>query len=179
MKRAVELLVLLSLLLTVDLTEARDRLSASSAGAAKSAIEQQSLRLCVGSDLPGNWRLVQFGAPRRFKNSQAPYLFPHQTFQYSVEGSMRSVHSRQPIPDRLDRLFASVPSALSYRIDGAGRVVLTVDGQRTAVETWSCLVVSRGGYDQTQEMALQQGDLVMTLHGSQGQPLFVRQLRRV
>lgn len=135
-------------------------------------------RSCTGEDLPGIWSLVTFDSSYRFKNPQAPYLFPYQLFHYSREQGAKSAHSRTPIFENSERVFEAVPLDLTYRVEPGGRVVLKTKEQGAVVEVWSCSVVGHDPRAKDDRTALRRGDVVMTLLGSHGQPLFVRHLRK-
>jgi hypothetical protein len=132
-----------------------------------------------GRRSPGNWQLVAFDSSYRFRNPQAPYLFPHQAFQYSHRGvSVKSAHSLQPLSGDPDQLFEAVPLDMTYRVEGKGRVVLKTKEHDETVETWSCRVITKDPEGTGDQIMPQRGDLVMTLMGSHGQGLFVRHLRK-
>ncbi len=158
--------------------EAKDRSVAKSLTRTGLAAHGNSSRACAGHDLLGNWQLVAFDSSYRFRNPQAPYLFPHQVFQYSNQGGAKSAHSRRPIIEQPDQLFEAVPMDMTYRVEGAGRIVLKTKGHNEVVETWSCTVVTQDREAMGDGTDLQRGDLVMTLMGSNGQALFVRYLRK-
>ena len=63
--------------------EAKDRPVAKSLTRTGSVAQGNPARTCVGEDVQGNWTLVTFDSSYRFRNPQAPYLFPYQVFQYS------------------------------------------------------------------------------------------------
>ncbi len=161
-----------------SVVEAKDRPVAKSLTRSGPAVHERALRSCAGEDVVGNWNLVTFDSSYRYRNPQAPYLFPYQLFQYSSERGAKSAHSRRPILGSPDRVFDTVPPDMTYRVEQGGRVVLTAKGHAEAVEIWSCSVVTQdreargGGND------LQRGDLLMTLIGRNGQALFQRHLRK-
>ena len=158
--------------------EAKDRPVVKSLARTGLAAQGNSSRVCADNDLLGNWQLVAFDSSYRFRNPQAPYLFPHQVFQYSNQGGAKSVHSLRPILGSPDQVFGTVPPDMIYRVEGNGRVILKTKGREGTVETWSCTVVIQGREMAGGGSALQSGDLVMTLLGSDGQALFVRHLRK-
>lgn len=158
--------------------EAKDRPVAKSLTRTGLAAQVNSSRACADNDLLGNWQLLAFDSSYRFRNPQAPYLFPYQVFQYSNHGGAKSAHSRKPILDSPDQVFETVPLDMTYRVERGGRVVLKTRGHEEAVETWSCTVVTQDREARGGGTALQRGDLVMTLLGSNGQALFVRHLRK-
>lgn len=159
-------------------TDAKDRPSGKSLTRPGLAVHAPSLRSCSGDDVLGIWSLVTFDSSYRFKKPQAPYLFPYQVFQYSREHGAKSAHSRTPILDSPDRVFEGVPLDLTYQVEQGGRVVLTAKGHAEAREIWACSVVTRKNQMSGSESDLQRGDLLMTLLGSDGQPLFMRHLRK-
>ncbi|MBP8154053.1 MAG: hypothetical protein KAX87_02115 [Nitrospira sp.] len=158
--------------------EAKDHAVAKSLTRTGLATHGQFSRACAADDLPGNWQLVAFDSSYRFRNPQAPYLFPHQAFQYSQRGGVKSAHSLQPLSGDPDQLFEAVPLDMTYRVEGKGRVVLKTKEHDETVETWSCRVITKDPEGMGDPTMLQRGDLVMTLMGSHGQGLFVRHLRK-
>jgi len=167
-----------SVLMLWGAVEAKDRTVAKSLTRTGSAVHEERTRICADRDLLGNWRLVTFDSSYRFRNPRAPYLFPHQVFQYSPRGGLKSAHSLRPIPDGPDRVFDSIPSGMTYRVEQGGLVVLKTSGHDEAVETWACRVVTKDSEEPTRGPSMQRGDLVMTLLGANGQALFVRHLRK-
>lgn len=158
--------------------DAKDRPAAKSLTRTVPTAQGNALRRCAGEDVLGNWSLVTFDSSYRFRNPQAPYLFPYQLFQYSSERGAKSAHSRTPIPGSPDRVFETVPPDMTYRVEQGGRVVLKTGGHDAAVEIWSCSVVTRDREARGGGSDLRRGDLLMTLLGRNGQALFVRQLRK-
>ncbi len=167
-----------SIMLATGSTVASDRPHAKSFTRPGLPASVSSLRTCSTDDLLGTWNLVTFDSSYRFKDPQAPYLFPYQVFQYSSDHGAKSAHSRRPMLDSPERLFEGVPLNLSYQVEPGGRVVLKTKGQDEAVEVWSCSVVGQDSQAKNDGTALRRGDVVMTLLGSHGQALFVRHLRK-
>lgn len=158
--------------------EAKNHPIAKSLPKPGSSLQAGTARTCGGEDVLGNWELVRFDSSYRFRNPQAPYLFPHQVFQYSNQGGAKSVHSLYPIVGNQTTVFGAVPLDMTYHIERRGRVVLKARGRDEPVETWSCEMVTQGHVTAGEGRAVQRGDLIMTLLGSEGQALFVRHLRR-
>ncbi|HQV10870.1 MAG TPA: hypothetical protein PKW52_06000 [Nitrospira sp.] len=167
-----------AMILTSESAEATDRSHAKSLTRPGLTAPASYSRSCTGEDLPGIWSLVTFDSSYRFKNPQAPYLFPYQLFHYSREQGAKSAHSRTPIFENSERVFEAVPLDLTYRVEPGGRVVLKTKEQGAVVEVWSCSVVGHDPRAKDDRTALRRGDVVMTLLGSHGQPLFVRHLRK-
>jgi hypothetical protein len=71
-----------------------------------------------------------------------------------------------------------VPLEMTYHVERNGRVILNTKGHDKPVEAWSCELVTRSRVTMESGSGLQRGDLIMTLLGSGGQPLFVRHLRK-
>lgn len=159
--------------------ESKDRPVAKSLTRTGPAINRSALRNCASDDVLGNWSLVTFDSSYRFRNPQAPYLFPYQIFQYSSLRGAKSAHSRLPILDSPDLVFETVVLDRTYRVERGGRIVIRTKGRGEPIETWSCRVVTQDHAAPGGESILQTGDLVMTLLGSEGQALFVRQLRKI
>ncbi len=124
--------------------EAKDRSMAKSLIRTGSAIQPGNARACARRDLLGNWELVAFDSPYRFRNPQAPYLYPHQVFQYSIRGAVKSAHSPQPILGKPDTIFEAVPVEMTYQVDRRGLLLHKVKGQDQPVERWSCERVGVG-----------------------------------
>jgi hypothetical protein len=131
-------------------------------------------------DLLGTWRLVTYSARFRVKDPAAPYLYPHQLFQFSIDGSMKSAHSPKAFVEPPGHILGKVPSVLRYEMDPVypGRVTVKSDGAGTGAETWQCLTITSDRKDPNSPVSVGTGDLVMTLVGKNGQPLFVRYLRK-
>ncbi len=158
--------------------EAKDHSVAKSLTRTGLAVPAGYARACARHDLLGNWDLVAFDSPYRFRNPQAPYLFPYQVFQYSHDGGVKSAHSLRPMLDKPGTFFEAVPSEMTYQVERNGRLLLKTKEQGQAVERWSCEIVTQDRKDPGLGSALQRGDLIMTLVGTGGQPLFVRHLRK-
>ncbi|MBA2487328.1 MAG: hypothetical protein H0V35_14795 [Nitrospira sp.] len=158
--------------------EARDHSMAKSLTRTGPAVQVGHARTCSGHDLVGNWLLVAFDSSYRFRNPQAPYLFPHQVFQYATRGGAKSAHSLRPISGNPEKLFETVPLEMTYRVERSGRVILKSKGHDESLETWSCKVVTQDHEAEERGSAMRHGDLVMTLQGTGGQTLFVRHLRK-
>lgn len=158
--------------------EAKDHAVAKSLARTGFASLGQSSRACGADDLLGYWQLVAFDSSYRFRNPQAPYLFPYQVFHYSHQGGAKSAHSLRPISGDPDQLFEAVPLDMTYRVERKGRVVLKSKAHDETVETWTCKVITEDPEGMGDQPMLQRGDLVMTLMGSHGQGLFVRHLRK-
>ena len=158
--------------------EAKDHAVAKSLPRIGLAGHGPSSRACAADDLLGNWQLVAFDSSYRFRNPQAPYLFPYQVFHYSQQCGAKSAYSLRPISGDPDQLFEVVPSDMTYRVEGKGRVVLKAKAHDETVETWACRVITQRAEAMAEGTVLQRGDVVMTLMGSAGQALFVRHLRK-
>jgi hypothetical protein len=158
--------------------EASDHSIAKSLTHSGTSVPVRHARACVGEDLQGNWELIRFDSSYRFKNQRAPYLYPYQVFQYSNEGGAKSLHSLRPIVGQSKSLFSPVPLEMMYQVKKSGRVFLKTRGRDAPVETWICEVVTQGYPISEEGNARERGDLIMTLIGSGGQPLFVRHLRK-
>ncbi len=158
--------------------EASDHPVAKSLAHSGTSVPVRPARACVGDDLLGNWDLIKFDSSYRFKNQRAPYLYPHQVFQFSIDGGVKSLHSLRPIVGQSEPLFSPVPLDLMYQVKKSGRVYLKTRDHGAPVETWVCEVVMQGRPIDEQGNARERGDLIMTLVGSGGQSLFVRHLRK-
>ncbi len=135
-------------------------------------------RPCEPADLPGIWRLLTYDSPRRFKNPHAPYLQPHQLFQFTSNGGMRSVHSSIPIRDNPVQVFQGSPSDMAYSLEPHGLLLVQAHGTAETKESWQCVAIMHDRYDGQRHPAMKRGDILMKLIGTRGQILFVRQLRK-
>ncbi|MGE3151436.1 MAG: hypothetical protein AB7G48_02345 [Nitrospiraceae bacterium] len=137
-------------------------------------------RSCRRVDLLGTWELVTFTARFRAKDPTAAYLYPHQVFQFSVDGSMKSAHSPKAFVGSPGHILDKVPSVLRYEMDAdyPGRITVRSNGSGTAAETWQCLTITSDQTGRNRPVPASPGDLVMTLVGKNGEPLFVRYLRK-
>ncbi len=178
-RRYLALLVLGAFLSLSASVEAKDRSVVRSLSEAIPVLPTGSVRTCTQEDLLGNWQLIRFDSPYQFRDPYAPYLLPHQVFQYSKDGAMKSAHSARPIAGSPDQVFDAIPLAMSYRMRLGGIVTLVKNGDDRVVETWRCAAVTGAQQDPDQQVAMKRGDLVMTLIGKQGQVVFVRHLRKV
>jgi hypothetical protein len=121
---------------------------------------------------------VTFDSPYRFRNPQAPYLFPHQVFQYSNRGAAKSAHSHRPIAGLPDTVFGTVPLEMTYRVEQGDVIVLKKNGPDQTVENWTCKVVTQDHEEGGGRISVKRGDVWLTLRGAEGQTLFVRHLRK-
>jgi len=148
-------------------------------GALRSAAEELPYsRLCQPQDLPGTWRLVKFDSHYQFKDPRAPYLLPHQLFQFSKSGGLKSAHSARPIEEEPQKVFARIPLAITYTLARNGMVSVKAKGTAEAKETWQCVTITQDRNDEDRRFAMKRGDIVMTLVGKHGQTIFMRQLRK-
>jgi hypothetical protein len=147
---------------------------------ASAEFDPSATRSCRRVDLLGTWQLVTYSTRFRAKDPTAPYLYPHQLFQFSVDGSMKSAHSPKAFVGSPGHILGQVPSVLRYEMDPdyPGRVTVKASGPRAAAETWQCLAITSEHKDPSGPASVGTGDLVMTLVGKNGEPLFVRYLRK-
>ncbi len=148
------------------------------AGDRPAAADKPFSRFCKARDLVGTWRLVKYTTPYEFKDPNAPYLLPYQVFQFTADGSMKSAHSPKPFQENPGNLFQAIPAVVTYGLERDGMVTVRAKGAATAAETWHCVAIIRDRKDEQHQVFMKRGDLVMTLMGKNGQPLFVRQLRK-
>ncbi|OLC43146.1 MAG: hypothetical protein AUG11_03890 [Nitrospirae bacterium 13_1_20CM_2_62_14] len=135
-------------------------------------------RFCKPSDLVGTWRLVKFSTPHEFKDPHAPYLLPHQMFQFLKDGTMKSAHSAIPLPDDPTKVFQAIASESTYSFVKAGQVTMKAKGPEAGEETWHCVTITEDRKIEARQVFMKRGDLVMTLIGMNGEPAFTRQLRK-
>ena len=150
---------------------------ALSARAAEKAAKPYS-RFCKQSDVIGTWHLVKFSTPYQFKDPQAPYLLPHQLFQFAKDGSMKSAHSAAPFQDDPGKVFKGIPVGATFAFEKEGLVTLKAKGATVGSETWHCVTITQDKKDDEHQVHMKRGDLVMTLIGKKGEPAFTRQLRK-
>jgi hypothetical protein len=149
------------------------------AGASKGQGSQKSIvRACTAKDVVGSWKLVKWNAPVHFNNPHAPYVMPHQVFQFNEDGGMKSAHSEQAFDGSPNKVLQHAPSVVKYEVDSNGLVTVRAKERPDASETWECNAVTENVDDQKRQVHLKRGDVVMTLLGKDGQPLYVRQLRK-
>lgn len=148
--------------------------------AASLEIDSSATRSCRRMDLLGTWQLVTYSARFRAKDPTAPYLYPHQLFQFSIDGSMKSAHSPKAFIESPGHILGKVPSVLRYEMDPdyPGLVMVKSSGPGAAAETWQCLTITSDRQNPNHPMSVGTGDLVMTLMGRNGEPLFIRYLRK-
>ncbi len=142
--------------------------------------EAPASRHCLPFDVIGTWELLAYGSPHQFKNPDAPYLYPYQVFQYSKEGLMKSAHSPTAFAETPSTVLEGVGTALSYEMLPNSHGLLAVkrtQSQRVA-ETWQCRTATIDQIDLVRRLTIKRGDLVLTLLGKSGDPLFSRHLRR-
>ncbi len=135
-------------------------------------------RFCKAHDLVGTWHLVKYTTPYEFKNPNAPYLLPYQVFQFTADGNMKSAHSPKPFRESPDKIFQEIPAVVTYGFARDGLMTVRTKGAAAAAETWHCVTIIQDWNDQEHQVFMKRGDLVMTLMGKKGQPVFVRQLRK-
>ena len=149
------------------------------AGAGKGqGAEKSIVRTCTAKDLVGSWSLVKWNAPVHFNNPHAPYVMPHQVFQFGEDGGLKSAHSEEAFDVSPAKVLQRVPSVVNYRVGSNGVVTVQAKERPEASETWECHTVVDNVDDQKRQVHLKRGDVVMTLLGKDGQPLYVRQLRK-
>jgi hypothetical protein len=147
-------------------------------GTTQTVAERPYSRFCKARDLVGTWRLVKFTSQFEFKDSHAPYLMPHQLFQFSTDGDMKSVYSLTPIQGDPTKALQSMPAVVTYGFGREGIVTVRAKGTIGASETWHCVTLTEDRRDEKQQMFMKRGDLIMTLVGKDGQAAFVRHLRK-
>ena len=135
-------------------------------------------RPCRPADLPGIWRLLNYDSPYRFKHPHAPYLQPHQLFQFTSDGGMKSVHSSLPIRENPAHVFQGSHTDMAYSLEPYGLLLVQAHGMAGTKERWQCVAIMRDRHDGERHPAMKRGDILMRLIGTHGQILFVRQLRK-
>ena len=103
---------------------------------------------------------------------------PHQLFQFSADGSMKSVYSSTPFQGDAAKVFQPMPAMVTYGLEHEGMVTVRAKGTIGASETWHCVTVTEDQRDERRQIFMKRGDLIMTLVGKDGQAAFVRHLRK-
>ncbi len=142
------------------------------------AADKPSSRFCKPQDLVGTWRVMKWTSEFQFKDPNAPYLLPHQLFQFSADGSMKSAHSAKAFTGDPRKVFQAMPAVVTYSFNQEGMVTIQAKDSAGASETWHCVSMTRDRADDRQKAFLKKGDIVMTLVGKNGQPLYARQMRK-
>ncbi len=143
-------------------------------------VERAASRPCGPIDLIGTWQLVGYGSPRQLNRTDAPYAFPYQVFRFAEDGTLQSAHSRTAFRETPEQVFTRLPTVLSYEMHPmqTGVVVVKRPDVDEAAETWFCRTLTIDQIDLTHRTLLRRGDVVLTLVGKSGAPLFTRHLRK-
>ena len=140
--------------------------------------DKPSSRFCKPQDLVGTWRVVKWTSEFQFKDPNAPYLLPHQLFHFSADGSMKSAHSAKPFDGDPKKMLKAMSAVVTYSFNHDGMVTIKAKSSPGASETWHCVSMTQDRADERQNAFLKRGDIVMTLVGKNGQPLYARQMRK-
>ena len=140
--------------------------------------DKPSSRFCKPQDLVGTWRVVKWTSNFQFKDPNAPYLLPHQLFYFSADGGMKSAHSAKAFDGDPKKMFQATPADVTYSFNQDGMVTIKAKDSTGASEIWHCVSMTRDRADDRQKAVLKKGDIVMTLVGKNGQPLYARQMRK-
>ena len=142
--------------------------------------EGPASRWCGPVDVLGTWKLVAYASPHTSRRPDAPYRYPYQLFQFAKDGVLRSAHSMAAFGEPSDVVLARIPNSLEYHLATARQGLLAVkaQGSPTVAERWQCRVLTIDQIDLVHRRILRRGDLVLTLQGNTGQPLFTRHLRK-
>ena len=142
------------------------------------AADKLPSRFCKPQDLVGTWRVVKWISEFQFKDPNAPYLLPHQLFHFSADGSMKSAHSAKAFDGDPKKMFQAMSAVVAYSFNQDGMITIKAKGSPGASETWHCVSMTQDRADDRQKAFLKKGDIVMTLVGKNGQPLYARQMRK-
>ena len=140
--------------------------------------ERPYARFCTARDLVGTWRVIKWTSELQFKDPNAPYLLPYQLFQFSKDGAMKSVHSKREFTGDPMKTFQAMPAVGIYRFNPDRLLTIKAKGNPRTAETWHCSAVIEDRSDDKRQIFLKKGDVVMTLIGKNGRPLYVRQMRK-
>ncbi|MGH7205307.1 MAG: hypothetical protein ACREI2_03750, partial [Nitrospiraceae bacterium] len=88
------------------------------------AADKPSSRFCKPQDLVGTWRVMKWTSEFQFKDPNAPYLLPHQLFQFSADGSMKSAHSAKAFTGDPRKVFQAMPAVVTYSFNQEGMVTI-------------------------------------------------------
>lgn len=149
-------------------------------GASLSRVESSGSRVCGPSDMVGTWQLVGYGSRRDLTRRDAPYAYPYQVFRFGHDGTMQSAHSRTAFLETPAQILARVPADLQYEMvaNRQGLLTVTPRGAEEPAETWYCRTLTVDQIDLARRTVLRRGDVVLTLVGKAGAPLFTRHLRK-
>ena len=75
-------------------------------------------------------------------------------------------------------MFQAMTAVVTYSFNQDGMVTIKAKGSPGASETWHCVSMTQDRADDRQKAFLKKGDIVMTLVGKNGQPLYARQMRK-
>lgn len=137
-------------------------------------------RPCTASDIVGTWEVTKWRALVTFdeKDKNSPYFHPHQLYQFTEDGALKSMTSTKAFHGDSSDTFGRIPKVISYRFSSNGRLEATRTDLPGHKELWICHFVTTHVKDASRQVDLRKGDVVMTLLDRQGAPLYIRQLRR-
>lgn len=138
-------------------------------------------RACTARDIVGTWEVVKWRALVTFgeKDKRSSYFHPHQLYQFTADGTLKSMTSTKPFDSGSSRALDRVPTVISYHFPSAGQLETKRTDLASHRERWVCHFVTKHVDDASHQVHLRQGDVVMTLLDRSGKPLFIRQLRRM
>lgn len=142
--------------------------------------EGPASRWCGPVDLRGTWELLAYSSTQASRRPNAPYRYPYQLFEFAEDGAMRSAHSLTDFGEPPAAVLARIPKSLAYDVSPSRQGLLAVkaQGDRTVAERWQCRVLTIDQVDLPHRRILRRGDVVLTLLGKTGSPLFTRHLRK-
>ncbi len=148
---------------------------------AKTSSESGYHRACTASDIVGTWQVVKWRPLVKFseKDKSSSYFHPHQLYQFTADGTLKSMTSTRPFDSGSSRAFDRVPKVISYHFPSNGQLETRRTDSPGHGERWVCHFVTKDVKDASRQVDLRQGDVVMTLLGREGKPIFIRQLRRL
>ena len=151
-------------------------LAASSVAADETS---EALRPCTRADLIGTWAVIRFGtAPSVRVDPADPHFHPHQRYVFHTDASMRHLTSATPVTREDHRAMLAAPSTSTWAVDNRGRLLVQKDGvSRPDVGVCQVLVVKV--VDPRSQVPGLPGDLLLTHHDENAQPIARRLLRKL
>lgn len=137
-------------------------------------------RACLAADLVGLWKVVQWTTYIDKANLNS-YGHPHQWYWFSADGALRSMTSTKPNENvgEIAETLGKLPAVISYSCAEGGKVATTRKDSPNGSELWAAFVVTQDKAEAARNVDLKRGDVVMTLLGKEGRPLYVRQMRKL
>jgi hypothetical protein len=133
------------------------------------------------SDIAGLWKVVKWTAyfPILEKDRLNPFYRDYQWYLYGKDGSLKSLSStRDSNAKDVLKALKTAPDVVRYDLD-KNVLRTTRSDLPDRKETWSCSMIVEEKHDFSKNVALNKGDLVMSLLNRDGKVVYVRQLRKL